>query len=121
MKYYKLGLVFVVALFFACSGPRSGNKTVPASQSLVDKHWKFETTPSWSDEFDYAGSPDPSKWDYDIGGSGWGNNELEYYTNTTNNAKAENGNLLITARKESINGMNYSSARLVTRNKRDFL
>jgi hypothetical protein len=34
----------------------------------------------WSDEFNYTGLPDPTKWNYDVGGWGWGNNELQYYT-----------------------------------------
>src|ERR1700733_9110815 len=34
----------------------------------------------WSDEFNYNGLPDSAKWNYDTGGNGWGNNELEYYT-----------------------------------------
>lgn len=72
----------------------------------------------WSDEFDSPGLPDPGKWGYDVGGNGWGNNELEYYTNArTENARVENGNLVIEARKESYNGSNYTSARLLTKNK----
>ena len=86
-----------------------------------DKNWTFEATPFWSDEFDYTGAPDPNKWGYDIGGSGWGNNELQYYTNSTNNANVANGKLTITARKENVGGREYTSARLVTKNKGDFL
>jgi len=72
----------------------------------------------WSDEFDHAGLPDPAKWTYDVGGNGWGNNELEYYTsNRLENARVENGNLVIEARKESWQGMNYTSARLLTKGK----
>ena len=55
----------------------------------------------WSDEFDYTGLPDAAKWNYDVGGNGWGNNELEYYTsNRSENARVEDGNLVIEARKE---------------------
>jgi len=72
----------------------------------------------WSDEFDHAGLPDSAKWNYDVGGNGWGNNELEYYTSKrTENARVENGNLVIEARKESWQGMNYTSARLLTKGK----
>lgn len=72
----------------------------------------------WSDEFDYTGLPDSAKWNYDVGGNGWGNNELEYYTSKrAENARVENGNLVIEARKESWQGMNYTSARLVTKGK----
>lgn len=67
----------------------------------------------WSDEFD-ASSINKSNWTYDIGGSGWGNNELEYYTNRSENSRIEGGNLVIEARKEAYGGMNYTSARMKT-------
>src|SRR5882762_9625187 len=53
----------------------------------------------WSDEFSGADgtAPDSSKWTYDTGGNGWGNNELECYTNLTQNAQVQGGNLVITA------------------------
>src|ERR1041384_4732346 len=110
-------LFFFTSLLFACSCSKSNKGGgVLNPQPPVDKNWQFETTPVWSDEFDYTGAPDANKWGYDIGGSGWGNNELEYYTNSTNNANVVNGKLLITARQESFGGMNYTSARLVTTN-----
>ncbi|MFP4163587.1 MAG: family 16 glycosylhydrolase [Chitinispirillaceae bacterium] len=75
----------------------------------------------WSDEFDYTGLPDQSRWGYDVGGHGWGNQELQYYTESREkNARVENGNLIITARRESYEGSDYTSARLVTRNKGDW-
>ena len=117
-----LSLFFCTIFLFACSCSKSKKGGgVISLDPPQDKNWQFETTPTWSDEFDYTGAPDASKWGYDIGGSGWGNNELEYYTNSTNNAKVENGKLSITARQENVGGMNYTSARLVTKNKGDFL
>jgi len=75
----------------------------------------------WKDEFDYAGLPDSSKWNYDMGGHGWGNHELEYYTDKRKeNARVENGKLVIEARKEDYEGMKYTSARLVTKGKGDW-
>ncbi len=75
----------------------------------------------WSDEFDgpSGSAPDPKKWTYDLGGEGWGNNELETYTNRRENSHIENGNLVITARKENFEGSDhiareYTSARLKT-------
>ncbi len=75
----------------------------------------------WSDEFNGANgsAPDPTKWTYDLGGGGWGNQELESYTNRPVNARLENGNLVITAQKETFTGTdgvtrNYTSARLKT-------
>ena len=75
----------------------------------------------WSDEFNYTGLPDSSKWSCDVGGNGWGNNELQYYTKArAENARVENGNLVIEARKEAYEGKNYTSARLVSKNKGDW-
>lgn len=93
----------------------------PIVVAPVDKNWTFESTATWSDEFTNTGVPLSSNWDYDVGGSGWGNNEKEYYTNTINNASVADGKLTITAKKESFGGMNYSSSRMVTRNKLDAL
>jgi beta-glucanase (GH16 family) len=75
----------------------------------------------WGDEFSGT-SLNVNDWNYEIGNGsgGWGNNELEYYTNSTKNAFVSNGNLIIEARKESISGFNYSSARLTTANKKSF-
>ena len=76
----------------------------------------------WSDEFNTGGHPDTTKWNYNIGNGegGWGNNELEYYTNSDSNARIENGNLVIEARKESLGGRNYTSARMLTQGKFDW-
>ncbi len=72
----------------------------------------------WAEEFSYSGYPDSSIWSAEEGGGGWGNNELQYYTvNDTDNAIVENGVLTITARKETIQNNNYSSARLITQGK----
>ena len=73
----------------------------------------------WSDEFDYEGKPDETKWDYDIGGGGWGNQELQYYTDD-NNAWVEDGRLIIELRKEEKGQNDYTSARLVTKGKGDW-
>src|SRR4030095_7350843 len=85
--------------------------TISAVQNpRVDENWKLV----WSDEFDYKGLPDVNKWSYDTGGHGWGNNELQYYTsNRIENARAENGMLIIEARKEKWQNRDYTSARLV--------
>ncbi len=78
----------------------------------------------WSDEFDYVGLPDTHKWNYDTVGNawGWGNNELQFYTtNRTENAFVENGILSITARKDSGYIYPYTSSRLTTKGKGDWL
>jgi beta-glucanase (GH16 family) len=69
----------------------------------------------WSDEFNYTGLPDSTNWTHEVGGSGWGNNELQYYTEKrTENARVEDGKLIIEAREESYQGSDYTSARLIT-------
>jgi beta-glucanase (GH16 family) len=74
----------------------------------------------WHDEFS-ASALDGNFWNYENGNNnGWGNNELEYYTNSPKNVFVSNGNLIIEARKESIGGFNYSSARITTANKKPF-
>jgi beta-glucanase (GH16 family) len=70
----------------------------------------------WSDEFNTDGAPDGSKWGYDLGAGGWGNGELQNYTNTSNNVVVQGGNLKITAKSQVLNGSNYTSARLKSQN-----
>ena len=72
-----------------------------------------------SEEFDADGQPNASIWGYDIGTgeNGWGNQELQYYTDRPENVNVQNGVLLITAREESFEGSSYTSARLVTKDK----
>lgn len=76
----------------------------------------------WSDEFNYTGSPESSKWNYNIGrgDNGWGNNESQYYTSRSENVKVENGYLTITAKKENYEGAEYTSTRMLTQGKFDF-
>jgi beta-glucanase (GH16 family) len=79
----------------------------------------------WSDEFDTPGAPDPSKWGYDIGDGcptncGWGNNELQYYTNRPDNSIVSGGTLKIIAKAENFNGKAYTSARLLSKDKFSF-
>jgi len=74
-----------------------------------------------SDEFNTAGAPDPLIWNYNIGTgqNGWGNSELQYYTDRSKNVTVQNGYLIISALKESFNGSAYTSARLLTKDKFD--
>jgi beta-glucanase (GH16 family) len=108
-------------LFFGCILTALIASSLIGGRAAGPPNWVL----SWSDEFDgSAGSaPDQSKWGYDVGGNGWGNNELEYYTTRTDNAFLDgNGNLVIKAIKENYTGSdgvtrNYTSARLLTRGK----
>ena len=73
----------------------------------------------FQDEFDVDGAPNPETWNFDIGtgpnGDGWGNQELQYYTDRSENVQVQNGFLLITARQEDFNGSGFTSARLTTK------
>jgi len=109
--------VALSAALFSCSGHKNNVQPTVYTPTLpIDSGWTFASTSYWSDEFDYTGTPDTSKWTYDLGGSGWGNNELEDYTKAASNVNVANGNLVITARKENVGGMNYTSARIVSKN-----
>ena len=79
------------------------------------------TNLTWEDNFDTNGSPNSTRWTYDIGDGtaegipGWGNNELQYYTDRPENVVIEDGMLKITAIKEPYEGRNYTSARILTK------
>ena len=74
----------------------------------------------WSDEFETAGTPNSTKWTYDIGGSGWGNGEYQYYTSRPENVIVQDGFLKIIAKKENYMGKEYTSARLISRDLFEF-
>jgi beta-glucanase (GH16 family) len=104
----KLALIaLLIPVFVACE---SGN-----NRELV-----------WSDEFETDGVPDSSKWDYDLGDGcpnncGWGNNELQSYTRDTKNVRVEGGRLIVEARQDSSVGKGFTSAKIVSRKKGDWL
>lgn len=92
-------------------------KHQPSSLILTQDMSGSEYELTWSDEFDEGEMPDTSKWTYDLGNWGWGNSELQYYTeNRSENARIEDGNLIITALKDDM-GEAWTSARLTTRGK----
>ena len=98
--------LFVIALVMLIAMPAS-----------AQNKWQLV----WSDEFEYTGLPDPAKWGYDTGGHGWGNKELQFYTkDRKENARVENGHLIIEARREDWEGRHYTSARLITKGKGDW-
>jgi beta-glucanase (GH16 family) len=107
-----LACLFTAALGLGGSAGSKANSADLAAWKLV-----------WSDEFtgSNASAVDSSKWSFDVGGNGWGNNELETYTSRTANADREGGLLVIKALKETFTGpdsitRNYTSARLLTKN-----
>jgi beta-glucanase (GH16 family) len=78
-----------------------------------------EWTLFWSDEFS-AAQLNTEDWTAEIGGGGWGNNELQYYTGNASNVSLVDGKLNIVARQESFGQFNYTSARIITNNKMEF-
>lgn len=116
MKHLFLGLLAAAAVFTSC------NSSKPEYQTITTPTGTWELV--WDDEFDYTGLPDSTKWSYDTDGnaSGWGNNEAQFYTSgRKENAWVADGMLTITALKEAMGGKQYTSARLRTKGKGDWL
>jgi len=119
MKYninvWLVGLM-CAALLASCGGKSNDAKPyVYISQAPVDSNWTFGTTPVWADEFTNTGTPDTTKWKYDLGGGGWGNAELEDYTDSLGNVSVGNGVLTITAKKQYLGGESYTSSRIISK------
>lgn len=116
-----LFFIFFAIILFACQNSKQEKKV---------ENFETITTPTgtwqlvWNDEFDYYGLPDSTKWSYDVDGNGWGwgNNEAQHYTaKDTSNTYVENGLLTITAKIDSMGGKRYTSARLITKSKGDWI
>lgn len=114
MKLITAGLLILTTL---CVTPCRATKV---SAEKDKKGWILV----WADEFDNVGLPDSTKWSYDTSGNAWdwGNNEAQYYTSgRKENAWVSDGKLQITARKEQMGGKSYTSARLISKGKGDWL
>jgi beta-glucanase (GH16 family) len=98
----------VLTLFVISSCSTDDKQTVVTKTQLV-----------MSEEFDVDGAPKTALWSYNLGtgSDGWGNKELQYYTDESQNIKVEGGMLKITAIKESYMGSAYTSARILTKGK----
>lgn len=116
MKFTKI--LLAVALVTTCLAACKNAGTAQKDASSELKGWELV----WADEFEYTGLPDTNSWAYDVGGHGWGNQEKQFYTAArSENARVENGMLIIEARKEPMDTNQYTSARLVTRGKNEWL
>jgi len=124
MRLLNLTAAFLLLTLTSCAqkdapaanpSPIVNTPSTPSAPTVTDTAKKLV----WSDEFDKGTRPDTTKWAYNVGNGvgGWGNNEFEYYTSDSTNARIENGNLIIEARKESVGGKNYTSARMLTQGK----
>ncbi|MEP6735603.1 MAG: glycoside hydrolase family 16 protein [Chryseolinea sp.] len=114
MKHFAFLIVFILPIF-ACKEKDEPPTEVQPFTKLV-----------WSDEFDKDGAPEQTKWNYDLGDGcpdncGWGNNELEYYTNDAKNVRVKEGKLIIEALKEDKAGKSYTSTRIISKGKGDWL
>ncbi len=94
------------------------------SQGGEEEEEEFESqfnTEIWSDEFE-GDALDTDNWNYEIGNgsNGWGNGESQYYTDEEDNVKVENGNLIITAKREAESGFDFTSGRITTKDKFEF-
>lgn len=122
-------LIFSLLLLFlvlSCDdNPTVAERVPPPAEEIVpdeDKEWQLV----WQDEFD-GDELDPDKWSFqfgtgsDEGLTNWGNNERQYYTDREENVFVEDGHLHIVAHRESFSGMQYTSARIRTRGKGDWM
>jgi beta-glucanase (GH16 family) len=110
-------LVLFCVLVFASSALAQGQAQETPGTKAPNQAWKL----LWSDEFNGpdGSTVDSNKWVFDVGGDGWGNQELEYYTDRPQNAHLEGGNLVILALSETYKGTDgkarqYTSARIKT-------
>ncbi len=129
-----LGLMLLALLTAACGSDGGGDATAATGAAAATSTTAAAQSPTtttimtpppippeppdgyelvWSDEFDGA-TIDPANWTYDIGGWGWGNGEAQYYTDRPENARLQDGLLVIEGRQERFEEAYYTSARLKT-------
>jgi len=113
---WPLILFSICLLSFCTKSTEQGINNPPSNPSPSTDTLKYSLV--WSDEFD-GSSIDADTWNFETGGSGWGNHEQEYYQEA--NAAIENGNLVITGKKETVGSNKYTSARMTTLGKKEFL
>ncbi|MDJ0758156.1 MAG: family 16 glycosylhydrolase [Woeseiaceae bacterium] len=103
--------------FEATAGQPILSAVVVREQAPRSDEWELV----WSDEFDYDGVPDPAKWSYNIWKPGKVNLEEQYYTDREKNVRVEDGMLVIEAHLEDYEGAKYTSGRIHTEGKADFM
>jgi beta-glucanase (GH16 family) len=119
MKRNILALCLLFSLLISGCDNNRNDIPKPTPHSFTDEKgltWKLV----WSDEFNYNGLPDPEKWDYEVGYIR--NNELQYYTQARKeNARVEDGFLVIEARKEKFEDYGFTSASLITKGRNEWI
>lgn len=112
-------LVLFTLTLFGCATERRLDES---NEQLPNEYTELV----WSDEFEYSGLPDTTRWAYSVGDGcpdlcGWGNNELQYYTkDSLKNARVEDGKLILEVHEEEMGSQNYTSAKLTTKGKQDW-
>jgi len=110
--HYTVSAVYTVTVVAKSASGKTASATtvftVAVVQGLV-----------WADEFDGT-QLNSLKWIYELGAGGWGNNEVQYYTNRADNTVVSDGTLKIILKKESYNNSSYTSARLISHGKYSF-
>ena len=128
MKFTAIfNLVLLSLLFIGCAPVPTPTATVVPPTAIPKPTATVTPDPNawelvWADEFEQpdGSAPDSAKWNHQQGGSGWGNGELQYYTNTTDNSFIQDGMLVIKASQGYMLGRDYTSARLTTQFKGDW-
>ncbi len=118
LRTMKIAALPAILFFWACTQKKEIIVS-PGNQPVVEKNWQFETTPTWVDDFNGT-TVDGNKWIFETGGSGWGNNEQQFYTSGPNTT-VSNGVLNIVAKKEVFQGSQYTSTRMISKGKGDWL
>ena len=127
IRRYSLGLGLACTLgLLGCTETKTKNVPAPTpplppttAVNEEARDYSLYTEQTWADEFD-SGALDQTKWTYELGGGGWGNNELQAYTNSTDNVYQSGGNLVIQARRQQSGNNAYTSGRLITKGKQSF-
>jgi beta-glucanase (GH16 family) len=114
-------LLLIAAALPGCAGEGASPSEAgaPATPAPTPTPPSGEWTLVWAEEFDTPGSPDPSRWTYDLGYVA--NDEAQYYTSRSENVRVEDGTLVIEARREPWQGYDYTSGRIKTQGLEEFV
>ncbi|WP_020532122.1 glycoside hydrolase family 16 protein [Flexithrix dorotheae] len=119
MKVKILTYLLFMIIFNSCKDEDSGMDAKEEEPQIVLEPQEPKLV--WSDEFDVDGLPDYTKWTFDVGGHGFGNRELQYYTEKNlENVRIENGVLIIEALKKDFEGNQYTSGKIWTKDRRSW-
>ena len=117
-KRKKIGIGIIICILLGAAAGAVFMNRKPEEVQGEGKQWRLV----WADEFDGpdGSPPDSEKWSLETGGEGWGNNELQYYTDNPGNCCLKDGNLVIEAKEEQVGVNPYTSARMITKDKYEF-